>query len=139
MISNIKSDSIECEVGGVYKLRSRNLDLGVYCQDGTFIGIREKFNSLFLFPELHRNRGGTALPLEYLCKVPNDIPLVVSLGTADEITGKNVRFDRPIADGGIGWYYVDTGLADDNIRPVERTNKRLFQFLLQQRVDHGRV
>lgn len=70
--------------GYLYRLRSRNLALGVYREDcHGFVGIREKFDSLFLFTEYHYDTGGsvgTAMPEEELepCPVTD---LRESLGT----------------------------------------------------------
>ena len=40
-------------VGRVYRLRSRNLKIGIYDGDMGFIGIRTKFGNRFLFTEYH--------------------------------------------------------------------------------------
>ena len=57
----------QCEKGVVYRLHSRNLAAGVYDGEGGFIGIREKFDSRYLFTEIHYEASesfGTARPLE---------------------------------------------------------------------------
>lgn len=48
------------EVGRLYRIRSRNLSVGVWTGDkyGGFIGIREKFGHEYLFTEYHRDTGG---------------------------------------------------------------------------------
>jgi len=76
-----------CVVGNAYLIRSRNLRVGVcrstHPQNGGFIGIREKFDSLFLFTEFHRDTGsalGTVLTLEDLGPCPVR-PLSEDLGT----------------------------------------------------------
>ncbi len=44
----------ECKHGWLYRVHSRNLNLGVYrTDDKGFIGIRHKFGSRFLFTEYH--------------------------------------------------------------------------------------
>jgi hypothetical protein len=118
-----------CKVNNIYNLHSRNLGFGVFTSSGTFIGLRTKFEDVFLDQELHWDRGGTARPLEYLGTVPDEIPLALSLGTKDIITGRMVEFDKPIADGGKGWYFVDDGVPSREIRPVGISNSKLFDYL----------
>lgn len=68
----------ECVRGGVYKLRSRNLDLGAYDGNEGFIGIRLKFNERYLFTEYHHDQGapyGTVFPLEKVGQLPDNINL----------------------------------------------------------------
>ncbi len=67
----------ECIQGHLYRIHSRNLDLGVYREDiGGFIGIREKFGDHYLFTEYHSGLGppyGTVHPQEDLgpCPIEN--------------------------------------------------------------------
>lgn len=65
---------IECIPGHLYWLRSRNLALGVFKDtDNGFVGVREKFYSLYLFTEYHHDTGppfGTATPVEDLGPCP---------------------------------------------------------------------
>ncbi len=60
----------ECQHGHLYKILSRNLKIGIFNQtDKGFIGIREKFGSLYLFTEYHWDTGvpfGTVKPQEDL-------------------------------------------------------------------------
>jgi len=73
----------ECQRGHVYEIFSRNLRLAVYDGEGGFIGIREKFDRLFLFTERHWDEGepfGTVKPLRELGVVPADIEVAESLG-----------------------------------------------------------
>ena len=63
-----------CINGNLYRIRSRNLFLGVWDEKVKgFIGIREKFGSRFLATEYHWDTGapfGTASPLEDLGESP---------------------------------------------------------------------
>jgi hypothetical protein len=71
-------------VRGIYRLRSRNLNVGVYDGNIGFIGIREKFHSLYLFREYHVDHGGmhgTASPLEFLGLLDEAIPVRETLGS----------------------------------------------------------
>lgn len=119
----------ECEVGAIYKLHSRNLSLGVFDSKNCFIGIRQKFDSTFLDHELHWDRGGTAMPLEKIGEVPSEMPLQIRLGSVDYKTDRNVAFDKPVADGGRGWYFVETGESSRDIMPCSVNNKELFDYL----------
>lgn len=123
----------ECVEGRVYRLHSRNLDLGVFVSaDRGFIGIREKFGSRYLFTEYHHDTGppyGTATPLEDIGEVPENINLVERHGSIDQVTKRPVAFDKPIRGGGRGWYFVDTDEASEDIRPISVHNDKLFGFL----------
>lgn len=63
---------IELIKGNLYRIRSRNLPYGVW--NGLwFIGIREKFDVLYLSSE-------TGIPLEDLGPVPENLVLAESIG-----------------------------------------------------------
>ncbi len=47
----------------------------------------------------------------------------------DKITGRDVAFNKPITDGGKGWFFKDTGESSRNIFSIVFNNKRLFEFL----------
>ena len=114
----------DCKVGYVYSLHSRNLKSGVFTKANIFIGIRQKFDDLYLSHELHVDKGGTATPLKELVAVPEDIQLAESLGTIDSKTRLPVTFVKDK-----GWHFVDTGEYSKSIRPVMFENKKLFEFL----------
>jgi len=122
----------KCKKGFIYKLASRNLDIGVFDGEGGFIGIRTKFKDRYLFTEYHWDTNknfGTVKPLKELGQLPEGIPIKTSLDTIDEITGRAVHFDKPIADGGRGWFFTDTNEASTSIRPIAQNNHKLFDFL----------
>jgi len=64
----------KCKHGFLYRIYSRNLNLGVYRQDELgFVGIRLKMGHRYLFTEFHWDTGppfGTANPLEVITKCP---------------------------------------------------------------------
>jgi hypothetical protein len=122
---------LNCKVNFVYTLRARNLSLGAFTAAGTFIGLRTKFDSVFLDQELHFDRGGSARPLKLIAAIPDDIPLTFSLGTYDINTSppEMVAFDKPIADGGKGWFYIKDGVPSKDIRPCSKLNTKLFNYL----------
>jgi hypothetical protein len=66
----------ECKHGGLYRIHSRNLSLGVFNEQSQgFIGIREKFGCYYLFTEYHWDTGpsfGTVSPVEFLEMYPGD-------------------------------------------------------------------
>lgn len=121
--------------GRVYKIHSRNLSYGVWDGKGGFIGIRQKWHDRFLFTEYHYDvsqRYGTVRESKDIgIDVPEYISLKTSLGSVDQATQRPVAFDRPIADGGRGWYFTDTDEASKDIRPCMVSNRRLFKFLDQ--------
>jgi hypothetical protein len=119
-----------CKIRTIYRLQSRNLKIGVFTVSNTFIGIRKKFDSEFLDSELHWDCGGTAFAIEELGTLPEEIELKESLGSFDRVTGLEVAFDRPVVDGGKGWYFVATGVASQQIRPYVKPNAPLFEYLM---------
>ena len=122
-----------CRNGFVYEIQSRNLSVGVFVKETAgFIGIREKFGRHYLFMEFHHATGapfGTVWPRKKLCMVPKAIPICEHLHAVDEATKRPVEFDRPVADGGSGWYFLDTGAASRKISAVTVPNIKLFKFL----------
>jgi len=64
----------DCRPGWLYRVYSRNLNLGVYrAENHGFVGIRQKMGRRYLFTELHWDVGpphGTANPLEAICECP---------------------------------------------------------------------
>jgi hypothetical protein len=121
-----------CVRGHVYRLHSRNLDLGVFNGETGFLGLREKFGSRYLFCEYHWETGapfGTVYPLEDLGLIPEDLVIAESLGLIDHRNRRPVAFDRPISEGGRGWYYLDSGKANQKIVPQGLGNEKLFDWL----------
>lgn len=112
----------------VYKLRSRNLSLGVYNGRSGFIGIRTKFGDRFLFTEYHWDTGspyGTVMDaIDTGIDVSEDIPLIEYLGSEDINTGRLVDYSEDKR-----WYWVDTGESDPDIRACAISNQPLFNFL----------
>lgn len=126
----------DCKKRRIYKLHYRNLLFGVFDGNTRFIGIRTKFNRRFLDTEDHWDTGppfGTARPDEDTgIDVPEEIILHPRENEGipvDKITGRNVAFDKPITEGGKGWYFKDTGEQSTNISPIAFDNKKLFEFL----------
>ena len=133
---NIKVEYIpldQCKDRFLYKINSRNLSYGVYSEETKeFVGIRNKFGEDYLFTEYHYDTGppfGTVFPKKELIKIPDDLSLKVQIGTIDEKSKRTVKFDKPIFQGGKGWFYEDTGESDKNISPVAIENDKLFEFL----------
>lgn len=63
----------DCRPGWLYRVYSRNLNLGIYREDRGFVGIRHKMGGRYLFTELHWDIGpphGTANPLKAICECP---------------------------------------------------------------------
>jgi hypothetical protein len=104
----------ECKPRHVYRLRSRNLSVGVFDEDSNgFIGIREKFGSRYLDTEHHRDTGpphGTATPYEELGAVPKGIEVREDEPAIDQETKRQVVIRRDRQNPKVGsWYYLDTG------------------------------
>lgn len=118
----------ECEHGRLYKIKSRNLSLGVYDENAKgFIGIRTKFGSRFLFTEYHYDTGapfGTAWPIEALDLVPSEIKIEERGPTIDQTTGREVAWTKESK-----WFFKDNNKSSDKIRPTSIENKPLFDWL----------
>lgn len=67
--------SPELRRGAIYLLHSRNLRLGVYDGERGFIGVREKFESRYLFTEVLNDPPGhgTAVALQQIGELPAGI------------------------------------------------------------------
>jgi hypothetical protein len=109
------NEQFDLKRGHLYRIRSRNLPCGVYDGKGGFIGIREKFGSLYLFTEYDHDQGaphGTVIVLEDLGPVPEDVeikegwagpqwqlnqPLYDVLAAAEQEHGRGEGYgDRPV-------------------------------------------
>jgi hypothetical protein len=76
-----------CRYKQLYRLRSRNLSYGVFDGSTGFVGIREKFESRYLFTEYHQDTGppfGTVRPLEVL----EECPIEDLRETLDSVCGR---------------------------------------------------
>jgi hypothetical protein len=126
----------ECKDRELYRIHSRNLAFGVFnITTKGFVGIREKFGDYYLCTEYHYETGapyGTAYPKEKLGLMPEGMSIEACLGTVDEKTGRSVDFDKPISEGGRGWYFIDTDEASDAILPVSVQNDELFNLLKEK-------
>jgi len=123
----------KCKDRYLYQINSRNLSYGIYNEKTKgFIGIRNKFRQDYLFTEYHYDNGppfGTVFPKKELGKIPDNLELKETLNTIDHKSKRPVDFDKPISEGGRGWFYKDTGESDKNIRPIAVNNDKLFEYL----------
>lgn len=109
------------EVGGIYRLQSRNLDYGVW--DGeAFIGIRTKLGHRFLAAEFPWEDGppfGTAKAGDLIGRVPDGMDLRECLETRCKSCGLAADFD-------LRWRCA--GGCHDT-RAYSPSNEALFEFL----------
>lgn len=123
----------QCKDRFLYRIHSRNLEYGIYSeQKKGFIGIREKFGSKYLFTEYHWDAGepyGTVKPQEELFIIPEELILKESFGTVDSNTNRLIGFDKPVKEGGKGWYFLDTKESVQDVRAVSVENKDLYNFI----------
>lgn len=138
---------LECKNRKLYRIHSRNLCFGVYREEtGGFIGLREKFGSVYLFEEYHYDNGppfGTVKPEEELPEeLPQRIVAEVSLGSECQRCGKSCKYEifpdkksreKKLKYGGTilvpgEWKHLeDTGCVE--VFPMERGNPRLYEWL----------
>jgi len=100
--------------GRVYRLRSRNLECGVWNGKNSFIGIRTKFGLRFLDMEIHWGLSktfGTALALETMGTILESISLNISLGTECGNCHKSLNYIKLHAEqkGASGEWLHDDG------------------------------
>jgi hypothetical protein len=138
----------ECKIGYLYRIHSRNLELGVFDGAVGFIGIRTKFESRYLFTENHWDSGapfGTVKPFEEICKLPDDIlPIEDELHkhgcdwAKDANGNEKPSIRRDLREGekqhgkrqGFVDEWADTGeRLPDNQYPYIKGNSKLFKFL----------
>lgn len=85
----------ECMPRGVYRITSRNLEIGVFDGEFGFIGLRQKFESFYLFTEYHRDMEGpmsTVRPTERIGTLPNGI-LANEYTSRDPLVSNKALFD----------------------------------------------
>jgi len=132
-VKNSKIPMNECIPRRLYEIHCRNLILGVYDGNEGFIGIREKFGSEYLFTEFHYDQGAPFGTVDGQIDTGIDLPENIELAnygkSLDRDTMREVYFDKPVADGGRGWVFVDTDEPDENIRPALVQNEDLFNWL----------
>jgi hypothetical protein len=128
---------------GIYRLQSRNLAVGVFDSEIGFIGIREKFNDLYLFKEYHYDHGGmhgTARPLELLGLLDASIPIRETLGPVCGTCKRPVSYvkweEGEESNGFAGrWCHlnedrgVDTDVGDHSVDPWAVRNTALYAAL----------
>ena len=137
---------IKCEDRKIYRIHSRNLSVGVYrASTKGFIGIRSKFEAVYLFEEYHWDVGppnGTVKPKEVIGELPANIKLVISLRSIDSKTRRKVFYDDTPDENGNGrqgfgenevkvrgWRFSNTGESNKDIRAVSVSNSKLFNYL----------
>jgi hypothetical protein len=137
----------ECKDRRLYRIDSRNLNLGVYrAESGGFLGLRLKFGDVFVFEEFHWDEGapyGTVSPIEELPEeLPPDIPCAEFLGSQCLNCKKRVEYmkwpeggKRSVtlsggstveADG--EWHHLEPSDCG-KIKPASIYNSKLHEWL----------
>ena len=130
-----------CKDRFLYRIDSRNLSLGVFnLSKNGFTGIREKMGNYFLFTEYHYKADTnypTAYPREELESIPENMPLEIVLDKIDYKTRRPIAFDKPLSEGGRGWYFLDDKKASKDIEPISLLNNQLFDWLKKKETQYG--
>ena len=140
---------VDCIAGGVYKIHSRNLGVGVYDGKQGFIGIREKFKREYLFTEYHYEQGppyGTVHPKEFIGNLPSEIPLEDRLcHEGGDLWAKNIETmqeegvvrrnpnlgEAPhgMREGFVDEWLISGKRLPDGLWPYMNSNTKLFDYL----------
>jgi hypothetical protein len=121
----------DCTDRTLYRLRSRNLRLGVFCAARrSFLGMRTKFGTRFAAEEFHWETGppfGTARPREALPdRLPDGIELLEILpGARCGTCGAAVEYN-----GKDAWFHPAPSTCALP-RPVTRRNEALERWLVE--------
>lgn len=147
----------KCKHGFLYMVHARNFSYGVFnSRNNSFIGVRYKLGSSFLFPELHHDADphfGTVKPLSELVQLPPAIQISDSIyddtlttdlwaernGMRYPVIRRNIaREDKP---HGRRVLFEDLWLdtkerIPDELWPYSIPNKSLFTFLSDYTANH---
>lgn len=92
----------DCKHGGLYRLSSRNLLLGVFNKNTSgFVGIREKFGDHYLFTEFHWDTSapfGTVRPIELLEMYPDEPNESIYDKVTEEYLREHLTLDKKLGD-----------------------------------------
>lgn len=117
---------MKLEERGVYRIKSRNLQVGVFDGETGFIGIRNKFDNQYLFTEhLFTPTSGTVHPIRLLTHLPDQYALAESLGSRCVLCNKRARWTGPPAPAP---WNCEGGCPDP--APAGVPNADLHNFLL---------
>ena len=120
----LKTNSLILEHRRLYKIRSRNLNYGIYdSENSRFIGIREKINSRFI-DSAYIPDDGTITVINALDVLPEEISLKYALGNTDAANGRYIALNK---DG--KWFFLDNNEQCDNIEPVLIEDEPIFKWL----------
>jgi hypothetical protein len=121
--------SLAAQPGHCYRLAPPVGGLGVY--DGqAYVILRHQAGGRLLARVAAR-------PLEDLGALPAGIEARQALGIVDARDNRPVAFDRPVSEGGRGWYHLDDGGTDPGIDPWYRPNRPLFLELSRRLAAEG--
>ena len=145
---------VDCKDRWLYRLRSRNLRLGVFnIETGGFCGMRTKFNSTFVFEEYHVDYDGsfkTAAPMELLEEMPAGIEAVECFKeTLCAACGAEVEWRKPEMDQENArmnpwiqtkrqygqWIHLNTNECTEQ-KPTVKHNKLLATWLRQMELKY---
>lgn len=124
---------------GIYRIHSRNLDVGVYDGNEGFIGIREKFGATYLFTEYAWEQGppfGTVYieGREHVADLLPQVPLAEYLGalciTCRHRIADNWRSDER---------NHNCGCDCEPVRSMVEGNQQLYDVLVQFEPDETKA
>lgn len=123
----------DLEVRGIYRLRARNLTMGVWTGQ-SWIGIREKFGDFYLdqseVPGDDRVIG-SARATEKIGELPDEVETRARMPTVCDACGHPVEFvpDRPDQRVPGKWVHKTYVNFCEKARPIGRQYQPLYDFL----------
>lgn len=122
----------DLEVRGIYRLRARNLTMGVWTGE-SWIGIRDKFGLRLDQCEIPGDdvKKGTAVATEHIGTLPGKIELRCTGDTVCQRCRARVEFvpddpDKPVPGT---WVHKNYNVKCETVRPVGPGNTALMDYL----------
>jgi hypothetical protein len=116
------------EVGMAYKVISRNLSIAIW-NGATFLGLRQKFHSIFIENEYHYDDGESVRVLEALESIPEDLDLVAGYSVCNHCNELEPGFDLSRGKTAKERWFHRSGRTDHPVSPGRKPNQKLFTYL----------
>ena len=114
----------------VWMVRGRNIQFGVWTGE-SWIGIREKFGSLFL--DDCEVPGHTCFPVRYVDRLPDEIQMRCTFDAVCQHCDEPVDFDR---ERETRWQHTSAIDCGHRVMPIAKRYQPLFDYLTRIEETH---